>query len=202
MPLLPAFRTAAIAHGRFPDDQRLSPEAIFALVRDLPLAAPSPPQAEVVVAEWRGSNAGKHILLEDLYDEFGLPSLLMCATHEFTPRNTPWLPPALLAMLDAGPIPDVHMFLRLEYQPGEWMTLDATWPVTTAALGLPVNAVFERGVDMELACDADEFFHVPPDTDPWAFRARIEERHVGAETARRDGFIEALIDWLGRATAT
>lgn len=196
MPLLPMLRTAAVGRARFPDDQRWTAESLFAVVRDLPYGRPLVASAEAVIDGWCGTSAGKHILLTQLYREFGLPSLLMCATHQYTPDNTPWLPPELRALLADGPLPGVHLFLRLEYQPGEWMTIDATWPAATASRGLPVNTVFERGVDMALACDVDELFHVPPDADPWQFVAMLEARHVGAQADRLDHFRQTLAGWL------
>ena len=199
MGLLAEFRNAAVTRGRFPDDQRLTPAAMFSLVRDMPYERASAPTPEAVVAEWRGTCSGKHYLLDALYEDFGLASMLMVALHQFTAENTPWLPPELRAHLEAGPLPDVHTFLRLQIE-GDWMTVDATWPNSAAALGLPVNARFEPGRAMTVACDPDEVFHIPPDADPAAFKQRIVEQHVGEHQERRDRFIEALSQWLATST--
>lgn len=195
MGLLQDFKAAAVARMRFPDDERLTPAALFALVRDMPFARPSDGRLETVVAEWRGAAPEKHTLLQALFEEFGLSTMLIAALHEFTPANMPWLPPELRAHLEAGPIPDVHMFVRLQIE-GDWMTVDATWPLAAARLGVPANERFEPGKEMPIACDPDEILHVPPDADPADFEAFMVERHVGDQLARRDAFIAALTAWL------
>lgn len=200
MGLLQDFKAAAVARARFPDDRPLTPAALFTLVRDMPFALPSDGQAAVVMREWRGTAPGKHVLLQALYEEFGLSAMLIAALHEFTPANMSWLPPALRAHLDAGPIPDVHMFLRLRIA-DDWMTVDATWPLAAASLGCPANERFEPGREMAVACDPDEILHVPPEADPGAFERMLVERHVGAQAARRDGFLEALGAWLAQASS-
>ena len=200
MGLLADFRAQAVARGRFPDDQRLTPPALFALVRDMPYARPSQPTTQAAIEEWRATCSGKHVLLQALFEEFGRPSLLLCALHEFTPDNSPWLPPSLSAHLDDGPLPDVHNFLRLQASGGRWMTVDATWPLAAAALGLPVNERFEEGRDMLVACDPDEVLHAPPDADAYEFERQLIERHVGAHIDRRERFLAALSEWLATAT--
>lgn len=198
MGLLQDFKAAAVARARFPDDERLTPAALFALVRDMPFARPSDGRIETVIAEWRGTAPGKHTLLQALYEDFGLHTMLIAAGHEFTLANMPWLPPALRAHLEAGPIPDVHMFVRLQIE-GDWMTVDATWPLAAARLGVPVNERFEPGKEMPVACDPDEILHVPPDADPEDFEAFMLDRHVEDQRPRRDAFLEALSAWLASA---
>jgi hypothetical protein len=198
--LLADFAAAARARGRLEAGARLTVPAIFELVRDLPYARASDRRPGTTVAEWRATCTGKHVLLHALYAEFGLDSLLIHATHEFTRESAPWAPPELAALLDAGPVPDVHTFLRLE-RDGEWQTLDATWPLAAARLGLPVNERYEPGRDMRVACDPDELFHVPDASDVEAVDAlkeRILAGHVGAERERREAFILGLSAWLHR----
>ena len=194
MPLLADFRAAAIARTRFPDDQRLSEAALFALVRDIPFGRPTDEHPETVIAEWRATSIGKHILLQALAEEFGLHTMLICALHEFGPQTTPWLPAALLADLAAdGPVPDLHMFLRLKIA-DDWMTVDATWPLATAALGFPLNERLDAGREMRPACDPDEVLHVPPEADPIEFAERLIASHVGAQSERRARLLAALAD--------
>jgi hypothetical protein len=197
MGLLADLRTAAIARRRFPDDERLTPASLFALVRDMPYERASDAEPETTIEEWRGTSWGKHYLLHALYREFGLHSILLHATHEISSRDWPWLPPELQDQLHAGPIPSVHTFVRMEMGTA-WMTVDATWPVAAGQLHLPVNERFEAGRDMNVACDPDELFHVPEQADPHAFRATIIERFVGAQMERRERFITELSEWLAR----
>jgi hypothetical protein len=195
MGLLADFKNAAVARRRFPDDERLTPASIFALVRDMPYRRASDRRPQTTIEEWQGTCSGKHYLLHALYREFGLNSILIHAAYEVTASDWPWLPEDLQAQLREGPVPDVHTFLRLEIG-NEWMTVDATWPLAASHLGLPVNERFEAGKEMKLACDPDELFHVPEDVDPQAFKEALLERHVGDEAERRGRFIEGLSEWL------
>lgn len=197
MGFLADFKSAAVARRRFPDDERLTPASLFALVRDMPYARASDPEPETAVEEWRGTSWGKHYLLHVLYREFGLHSILLHATHQISAQDWPWLPAELREQLEPGPIPSVHTFIRLEIGT-EWMTVDATWPAAAARLELPVNERFDAGKDMQLACDVDELFHMPEQADPQAFRAAILEQCVGEHAARRDRFIASLSEWLAR----
>jgi hypothetical protein len=195
--LLSDLKVSAVARRRFPDDERLTPASLFALVRDMPYERASDAEPETAIDEWRGTSWGKHYLLHALYREFGLHSILLHATHEISVQDWPWLPPELQRELQDDPIPSVHTFIRLEVGT-EWMTVDATWPVAAGQLGLLVNERFETGKDMKIACDIDELFHVPEQADPLEFRAAILERVIGDQVERRERFIEALSEWLSR----
>jgi hypothetical protein len=197
MGLLSDLKTAAVARRRFPDDERLTPASLFALVRDMPYERASDAEPETAMEEWRGTSWGKHYLLHALYREFGLHSILLHATHEISAQDWPWLPAELQRDLESGSIPSVHTFIRLEIGT-DWMTVDATWPVAAGQLGLLVNERFETGKDMKIACDIDELFHVPEQTDPHEFRAAILERFVGDQVGRRERFIAGLSEWLSR----
>lgn len=204
MSLTSDLKAGAIARGRFPDNAALTAAAAFALVRDMPYERASSRSPEVTIAEWRGTCSGKHYLLHALFTELGLPNTLIACTHEFTAQSAPWLPPELLEEVARAPVPDVHMFLRVQSFPNtergdEWMTVDATWPLAGAALGLPANERFELGRDQQLACDPIEIFHVPEDADPQALKERLVELHAEGQVERRERFIVALTEWLGRA---
>lgn len=206
MSLSSDLRAGAIARGLFPDDRPLTAEAAFALVRDMPYERASSREPATVIAEWRGTCSGKHYLLHALFNELGLPSTLIACTHEFTPETAPWLPPHLMAEVTAQPVPDVHTFLRVQPYPNteradEWMTVDATWPLAAARLGLPVNERFELGRDHVLACDPIEVFHIPDDADPQVLKERLIVLHAEGQAERRERFIVALTEWLAAALA-
>ena len=203
MPLAPAFRRAAVARGVFPEGAPLSAAAAFALVRDLPYRRTSTPEPETAIEEWRGTCSSKHRLLQALLQELGHPSMLMVATHEFTPANSPWLPPHLLAGVERAPVPDVHNFLRVEADE-DWFSVDATWPLAAGALGLPVNEHWVPGRNPRIAADVEEIYDVPEGVEPADAKARLLKRHAGppgsATRDRRERFIDALSDWLASAT--
>jgi hypothetical protein len=199
MPLLAAFRSAAVARGLLDGNTRMDAGLAWALVRDMPHERASDTRLETLIEEWRGTCSGKHLLLAQLLGELGHDSMLMTALHEFTPANSPWLPPHLLAEVERAPIPDVHNFLMVESQSG-WFAVDATWPLGVRALGLPANEAWAPGRNMTVAADIDEIYDVPDDADPMQFKARLLEDHVGAPGTpareRRERFIEALSAWV------
>ena len=199
MPLLPAFRSAAIARGLLERNTRIDAALAWALVRDMPYDRASDTRVETLVDEWRGTCSGKHLLLARLLGELGHNSMFMTALHEFTPANSPWLPPELLAEVERSPVRDVHNFLMVESESG-WFAVDVTWPVAARSLGLPANQAWTPGRNMIVAADIDEIYDVPDDADAMEFKAGVLEDHVGAHGTpgreRRERFIEALSAWL------
>lgn len=199
MPLLHDFRSASVARGLLEGDTRIDAARAFALVRDMPYERASDARPETLIEEWRGTCSGKHLLLAQLLGELGLDSMFMTALHKFTPSNAAWLPPHLLAEVEAAPVPDVHNFLMVE-SPAGWFAVDATWPLGTRALGLPANEGWVPGRNMTVAADIDEVYDLPDDADPLEFKQRVLADHAGAlgtpERDRRERFIEALSTWL------
>lgn len=199
--ILELLRAEARRRGALGAQEALTLPTAFRVVRDLPYARTADRAPETVVREWRGTCSGKHYLLAAVLEALGYDASVMLATHHFTPENSPWLPPHLLAAVREAPVPDVHTFLRVCHEPvaDEWMTVDATWPVAARALGLPVNETLQPGVDQRIACEMEELFHVPEDEDPQAVKERIIEIHAGGQAARRDRFIRDLAAWLSSA---
>ena len=202
MTLLTDFRDEARRRGVLAADEAVTLGSAFRVVRDMPYARATDRAEATVIREWRGTCSGKHYLLAAILDALGYEAAVLLATHSFTADNAPWLPPALLDEVRRGPVPDVHTFLRVRSDPvaDEWMTIDATWPLSAGALGLPVNARLTPGIDQRIACEIEEIIHVPDDEDPQAMKERILELHAGDEAARRDLFIEALASWLAAST--
>lgn len=199
MALIPLFRDEARRRGLLGEDERVTAEVAFRLVRDMPYRRASDRQPETVLREWQGTCSGKHYLLGALLEELGYATITILVTHEFTAENSPWLPPHLLAQAGERPVPDVHTFLRVQHDriADDWMTVDATWPAAAARLGMPANLEFVPGDDQQIACDAIEIFHVPEDEDAQALKERVIAYHAGDQAERRDAFIEALSAWLG-----
>jgi hypothetical protein len=199
MPLLAAFRRAAVDRGLLDANVRIDAALAWALVRDMPYERASDTGPETLVDEWRGTCSGKHLLLARLLGELGHGTMFMTALHEFTPANSPWLPPDLLAEVERAPVPDVHNFLMVESESG-WFAVDATWPLAARTLGLPANEGWVPGRNMTVAADIDEIYDVPDDADPMEYKARVLDDHVGAAgtpaRVRRERFIEALSAWL------
>ena len=185
--------------GFLSDEESLSAERAFALVRDMPYRRASSRMPEAIIKEWRGTCSGKHYLLADIFREMGLESRVIMCTHRFTLENTGNFPPELRELMAAAPVPDVHTYLRVKTSQG-WTVVDATWPSSAGPLGMKVNAEFTPGSDMALACDPIETLPVPEDQDPQEFKEQVIERFCGADSQARNEFIEGMGRWLGEST--
>ena len=181
------------------DGESLSAERAFALVRDMPYRRASSRRPEAIVDEWRGTCSGKHYLLADIFRELGLDSRVIMCTHRFTAENTWHFPTELRGLLAAGPVPDVHTYLRVKTPEG-WTVVDATWPSNAGPLGMEVNREFAAGRDMTLACDPIETLPVPEGQDPQEFKEQVIREFCGVGSQVRDDFIEGMGRWLGEAT--
>ena len=196
--LLSLFKQEAENRGFLNHGDELPVSRLFSLVRDMPYQRASTREPEAAIREWRGTCSVKHYLLKSLFEDAGFEARVMMCTHHFNQENTSHLPEALRAHVSAGPVPDVHTFVRLKLKSG-WMDVDATWPLETSWLGMPVNEQFVTGVDMTIACDPVEFFEVPKGMDPQSFKEQLIESHCGVHMQRRDRFIEDMSSWLMEA---
>lgn len=180
--------------------QVIDSEAAFALVRDMPYQRASTREPESVIEEWRGTCSGKHYLLDRIFREEGMETKVIMCTHRFTEETTANFPPELREVVARGPVPDVHTYIRLKSEAG-WMTVDATWPVKAAPLGMAVNTGFEAGKDMTVACSPIDTYEVPEGRDPQAFKEELIERFCGSQSDDRDRFINGMGEWLSKHTS-
>jgi hypothetical protein len=193
--MLSPLRREAEKRGLLAEGVQLSAGSVFSLVRDMPYQRASSREAEAILLEWRGTCSGKHYLLKSLFVELGFEARVVMCTHQFTPANTTLFPPSLQEQVAAGPVPDVHTFVRLKTECG-WMDVDATWPLHTRHLGMAVNEEFQPGVNMRIACDPVAIFEVPKGVEPQSFKEQLIKQYCGPQMARRDQFIVALSQWL------
>ncbi len=204
MPHLTAqLRAAAIQRGVLDASATLNVAEAVRIMRDLPYARASDRRPETIIEEWRGTCSGKHYLLARVLEELGASVIVIHATHHFTPENSPWLPPDLLAEAARVPVPDVHTFLRVQLDAfrDEWFTVDVTWPLAAQALGMPVNEGFDHKADHRIAADVEEIVHVDEEDDPQAVKEALIQAFVDDQAARRDAFIERLSAGLGERLA-
>lgn len=176
-----------------------APAVCFALVRDMPYRRPSRPDLPTMVAEWCGTCSSKHRLLQALLAAHGLSSRLMVATYHYRwTLNVP-APPPIAAILQTGPVPDVHNFLEVASTTG-WQTLDATWPRAGAKLGFPVNERWMRGTPQHVAClPPFTAWPVPPDVDVAAYKNGVVDQWCGVDRPRRERLILALSAFISDA---
>lgn len=199
-PRLALLREQAEKRGHIGRGAELSPGDVLALVRDMPYQRASSRGPEALLGEWRGTCSGKHYLLKELFQELGYEVRVVMCTHKFTEENAKHFPAFLRAHLATGPVPDVHTFIRLRGADA-WPQVDGTWPLAAESLGMTVNHDFQPGVDMKLACDPIDFFEVPADVDPQAFKEKLIESFCGPDAGKREQFIEGLGEWLGKHTS-
>ena len=197
--MLESIQREAVQRTLIPAGSQLTPATAFGLVRDMPYKRAKSRSPDAIVTEWQGTCSGKHYLLKELFEEMGVPTKVMMCTHQFDRDNTAHFPESLRKLTEAGPVPDVHTFLRLEIGNG-WMDVDATWPVQAGSLGMPVNREFLPGVSMSLACNAIEYFDVPGGVEPQAFKEDLIRRFCGGEVDRREAFILGMSAWLAENT--
>ena len=148
--MLEAFREEAVRRGLLPEETPLTPETVFALVRDMPYKRAKSRDPGAIVTEWQGTCSGKHYLLKELFQEMGIGIKVIMCTHRFDGDNTAHFPQSLRDLTAQGPVPDVHTFLQLETASGR-MDVDATWPARAEALGMPVTATGLPAVDRGVA---------------------------------------------------
>lgn len=184
-------RQAAVQRGILPADAPdLRPETAFALVRDMPYARASTHQPSGIIAEWRGTCSTKHELLAALLAEHGLESQIIACTQEIKlPDNAD---PELRALSGGQSVVDIHNYLVVDTPQGQ-MKVDATWPLRAGEVGLPVNAAWQWGQDMTLACTPIESWTVPEGQTVSDFKDRLlAERYSPEELERRDQFIRKV----------
>ncbi len=204
MPLLPELRREAERRGGLAAGAPLDAAAAFTLVRDMPWVPTADPLPVVTLAAWQGHDASKHYLLRELLHELGYASMLIACTHAWSLEAAPWATGEARALLEEGPVPDVHTFLRVDSDAG-WGTVDATWPLAAAVLGFPANERWLPGREMRVAADPEELYHVPDDADPEEFRRRLLDAHLDERDPRarerRRAFRSATVRCIERAAA-
>lgn len=118
--------------------QALSLRALLFALREIPYARPQGDNApEAVLAQWRGTCSGKHLLAYRALDRLALKPRLWMAQYRLSPE-IPWLPAALRMHMPSQGVWDVHNFLTAELC-GRTCRIDLTWPTTLAPHGFPVT---------------------------------------------------------------
>ena len=185
--------------GKLSEEEALTPETAFALVRDMPYRRASSLQPEAIIRDWRGTCSGKHYLLADVFRESALESQVVMGTHRFTVENTQHFPAELRYIVKKNPVPDVYTYLLVKMG-ARWTVIDATWPRSSESLGMPVNQQFDPGINMAVACDPIETFEVPAGKYPHEFKEQPIEAFCGLQSKDRDHFIDGMGRWLSKNT--
>jgi len=170
---------------------------LFERVRDLPYRYPASRDPAEVLQQRSGSCSGKHYLLGQLFRLQKLPVRHMVCTHRFNDSAVPF-PSRMQELLRKNEILDVHDYLQINVD-GEWIDVDATWPMALRDFGLPVTDDWDGRSSMMLSVIPDE--HEEITGDP----AKAKEEHLSRLTPRqrtlRKQFLEALSQWVGELQA-
>lgn len=171
--------------------EKIDVPAAFYLIRDMDYKRASDREPKTTILEWRGTCSGKHYLFKSVLNELGYTSKLMACTLYIPVQAADRFPSEMRLLFDDGPIPDVHNFILLPTDMRE-MLIDATWPKSMEALGLPINE-FVWGQDMKMAAKPINTYVVPDDIEPQTFKDELLKQHFSEqELKRRDLFFQSL----------
>jgi transglutaminase-like putative cysteine protease len=166
--------------------------ALFERVRDLAYEYPASRNPVEVLQRRAGSCSGKHYLLGELFRRQGLPVRHMMCTHRFNDSPLPF-PGHMQDLLRKNEILDVHDYLQIAVD-GEWIDIDATWPLGLRDFGLPATDDWDGKSPMVLTVIPDEQIEVHGDP------AKTKEEQLSKLTPRqrtlRKQFLEALSQWV------
>ena len=171
--------------------------ALFERVRDLAYQYPASRDPKEVLQRGGGSCSGKHYLLGELFRRQGLPVRHMLCTHRFNDSPLPF-PGHMQDLLRKNEILDVHDYLQISVD-GEWIDVDATWPLALRDFGLPATDDWDGKSPMVLSVIPDEQVEVQGNP------AKTKEEQLSKLTPRqrtlRKQFLEALSQWVGELQA-
>lgn len=166
--------------------------ALFERVRDLSYQYPASRNPTEVLQRGSGSCSGKHYLLGELFRRQGVPVRHMLCTHRFNDSPLPF-PDHMQDLLRKNEILDVHDYLQISVE-GEWIDIDATWPLGLRDFGLPATDDWDGKSPMVLTVIPDEQVEVHGDP------AKTKEEQLSKLTPRqrtlRKQFLEALSQWV------
>jgi Transglutaminase-like superfamily len=175
--------------GRDPVAARI---ALFERVRDLPYAYPASRDPIEVLRRGAASCSGKHYLLGELFRRLGLPVRHMLCTHRFNDSAVPF-PERMQDLLRKNEIVDLHDYLQIQID-GEWVDVDATWPLGLRDFGLPVTDDWDGRSSMLLTVISEE--SEPISGDPGKAKEERLSKLTPRQRMMRKQFLEALSQWV------
>lgn len=179
--------SACDAHGQ-PCGLR---ELLFC-IRDIPYGRPAAPRDPLsVLAHWKGTCSGKHLLASRVLAITETNSRLYCQPYRLDDaRET--LPLDVVQPYLCQGIWDVHNFLEIDTPVGP-LKVDLTWSRELAGFGFPATLAWDGANDFQIAAPPGEAVRVN-------YPAELHERkealllHLNSPAARtlRDRYIEDL----------
>jgi hypothetical protein len=144
-------------------------------IRDIPYGRPSAPgDPASVLAEWRGTCSGKHLLARDLLDALGLRCTLFGLAYRLDDALGA-LPREIVRRYVGQGLWDVHNYLELDAPAGP-VKVDVTFSRELAGLGFPTTLAWDGASDFRVAAPAGEPLPVARDADAAAFKREWLQR--------------------------
>jgi hypothetical protein len=172
--------------------------ALFAFVQAMPYRFPGPRDAVYTLEHGWGTCSGKNYLLAELLLAAGIPCAHVLVTGDLT-MNPPHGTPEMRALLEAGPLPDVHSALTAIGPRGP-ITVDASWDPPLARLGFPVAIDWDGSEDTPLAITPTAIYAVAG-ADPTVEKELLRGRVFGGRSElleRRNRYLELLSGWIAQ----
>ncbi len=170
---------------------------VFERVREMGYVYPSSKDPLVVLQEGRGSGAGKHYLLGELFRLLGLSVRNMLCVHRFN-ESPIGFPDHLQLMLEKNEIMDLHDYVQIAVD-GKWIDIDATWPTVLREFGFPVNDEWDGTSSMLLSVSPEEVIVVRG--DPEKAKDELLSKWTPRQRQLRKQFLEGLSAWVAELVA-
>jgi len=171
--------------------------ALFEHVRDIPYYYPSPRDPSEVLESGYGSCSGKHYLLAEMFRLLSLDVRHMICTHRFN-ESPIVFPGPMQEMLRKNEIIDMHDYLQVAVN-GEWVDVDATWPIGLREFGFPVNENWDGNSAMLLSVVPEDLAIAERDAE--ARKEELLSKLPPRQRALRKEFLTALSSWVRELSA-
>ncbi|CAN7508940.1 hypothetical protein LJR230_003428 [Trinickia sp. LjRoot230] len=124
-------------------------EVLFC-IRDIPYGRPAAPRDPLsVLADWKGTCSGKHLLASRVLEFIGANARLLCQPYRLDDaRDT--LPRDVVQPYLGRGIWDVHNFLVVDTA-ARPLKVDLTWSRQLAGFGFPTTLVWDGASDFQIA---------------------------------------------------
>lgn len=167
-------------------------------IRDIPYGRPALPRDPLsVLADWRGTCSGKHLLAARVLDIMGVASRLYCQSYRLDDAQDA-LPRAVTQSYVGHGIWDVHNYLEIETASGP-LKIDVTWSHTLADAGFPTTLDWDGSTDFRIAAPPGEAIQV---NDPAALNdlkeSLLARLNMAPARAMREQYILALAAFASR----
>jgi hypothetical protein len=161
-------------------------------IRDIPYGRPALPRDPAsVVADWKGTCSGKHLLTRAIFDTLGLRSRLFCLPYRLDDALDA-LPREVVQRYVGQGLWDVHNYLELDTPAGP-VKVDVTWSRELVGFGFHTTLDWDGAHDFRIAAPPGEPVPVMHDSDLTALKDELLQRlNPPAARALRERYIEDL----------